>query len=126
VADCDLSKAFDKIDHSALLARLGSFPARDQIRGWLKAGVIEKRRYAPTEEGTPQGGLCAAAHNPPYLYRSVTASVRLGRLGSVVGPVLGVPESAPCPRIAAGFCERAGGSRTGREPGRRSRRRRRP
>jgi RNA-directed DNA polymerase len=57
VADCDLSKAFDKIDHSALLARLGSFPARDQIRGWLKAGVIEKRRYAPTEEGTPQGGV---------------------------------------------------------------------
>jgi len=31
-------------------------------------------------------------------------------LGSMVGLVLGVAESAPCPLIAAGFCERAGGS----------------
>ncbi len=36
--------------------------------------------------------------------------------------VLGVPESAPCPLIAAVFRERVGGSGTGREPGRRSRR----
>ena len=39
-----------------------------------------------------------------------------------VALVLGVPGSAPCPPVAAMFCERAGGSRTGREPGRRSRR----
>ena len=57
VADCDLSQAFDKINHSWLLEQLGSFPARDQIRGWLKAGVVDKGRYAPTEEGTPQGGV---------------------------------------------------------------------
>jgi RNA-directed DNA polymerase len=56
VADCDLSQAFDRIDHTRLLDRLGAFPAREQIRGWLKAGVVEKGRYAPTEEGTPQGG----------------------------------------------------------------------
>ena len=55
-ADCDLSQAFDRIDHTRLLDRLGTFPAREQIRGWLKAGVVEKGRYAPTEEGTPQGG----------------------------------------------------------------------
>ena len=56
VADCDLSQAFDRIDHTRLLDRLGTFPAREQVRGWLKAGVVEKGRYAPTEEGTPQGG----------------------------------------------------------------------
>ncbi|HEX4100898.1 MAG TPA: reverse transcriptase domain-containing protein, partial [Pseudonocardiaceae bacterium] len=56
--DADLAAAFDKIDHSRLLAELGSFPARDMIQGWLKAGVFEKGKgFAPTEEGTPQGGV---------------------------------------------------------------------
>src|SRR3954464_10531591 len=56
--DADLAAAFDKIDHSRLLEALGSFPARDLIRDWLKAGVIEAGKgFAPTEEGTPQGGV---------------------------------------------------------------------
>jgi len=56
--DADLAAAFDKIDHSHLLAQLGSFPARDMIRDWLKAGVFEAGKgFAPTEEGTPQGGV---------------------------------------------------------------------
>ena len=55
--DADLAAAFDQIDHSRLLEALGSFPARDMIRNWLKAGVFEAGRgSAPTEEGTPQGG----------------------------------------------------------------------
>jgi RNA-directed DNA polymerase len=55
--DSDLAAAFDKIDHDRLLAALGSFPARGMIRGWLKAGVFEAGKgFAPTEEGTPQGG----------------------------------------------------------------------
>jgi hypothetical protein len=37
--DADLAAAFDKIDHSRLLQALGSFPARDLIEGWLKAGA---------------------------------------------------------------------------------------
>ena len=50
--------SFDRIDHSHLLAQLGSFPARDLIRDWLKAGVFEAGKgFAPTEEGTPQGGV---------------------------------------------------------------------
>ena len=56
--DADLAAAFDKIDHSRLLESLGSFPARELIRDWLKAGVIEEGKgFAPTEEGTPQGGV---------------------------------------------------------------------
>src|SRR5712691_9263155 len=56
--DADLAAAFDRIDHSHLLAQLGSFPARDLIRDWLKAGVFEAGKgFAPTEEGTPQGGV---------------------------------------------------------------------
>ena len=56
--DADLAAAFDKIDHDHLLASLGSFPARDMIASWLKAGVFEAGKgFAPTGEGTPQGGV---------------------------------------------------------------------
>jgi RNA-directed DNA polymerase len=57
VLDADLAGAFDRIDHSHLLAALGSFPARELVEQWLKAGVVEKGRFAPTGEGTPQGGV---------------------------------------------------------------------
>ena len=57
VLDADLSAAFDRIDHERLLAHLGSFPGRGMVAGWLAAGVIEQGRFAPTEEGTPQGGV---------------------------------------------------------------------
>src|SRR5664279_5372753 len=56
--DADLAAAFDRIDHDRLLEALGSFPARDLIRDWLKAGVFEAGKgFAPTDEGTPQGGV---------------------------------------------------------------------
>ena len=56
--DADLAAAFDRIDHDHLLAAIGSFPARDMISGWLKAGVFEAGKgFAPTGEGTPQGGV---------------------------------------------------------------------
>src|SRR5271168_4358336 len=46
VLDADLKSAFDKIDHNFLLERLGTFPAREQIRAWLRAGVVDRGRYA--------------------------------------------------------------------------------
>ena len=56
--DADLAAAFDRIDHDHLLSMIGSFPARDMIRGWLKAGVFEAGKgFASTVEGTPQGGV---------------------------------------------------------------------
>src|SRR5674476_1400825 len=57
VLDADLAAAFDRIDHDHLLSLLGTFPARGLIADWLKAGVVEQGRFAPTEEGTPQGGV---------------------------------------------------------------------
>ena len=57
ILDADLAAAFDRIDHDHLLAGLGTFPARGMIRQWLKAGVVERGRFTPTEEGTPQGGV---------------------------------------------------------------------
>src|SRR6516164_206204 len=58
IFDADLSAAFDRIDHDRLLAAVGDFPARGIIADWLKAGVFEPGKgFAPTEEGTPQGGV---------------------------------------------------------------------
>jgi RNA-directed DNA polymerase len=57
ILDADLAGAFDHIDHRQLLACLGTFPARGAIRGWLKAGVMERDQLTPTLEGTPQGGV---------------------------------------------------------------------
>lgn len=71
VLDADLAAAFDKIDHARLLDALGSFPARDMVRAWPEAGVFETGKgFAPTEEGTPQGGVISplllnvALHGP--------------------------------------------------------------
>ncbi len=58
ILDADLAAAFDKISHEYLLEVLGGFPARDMIAGWLKAGIFEAGKgFAPTGEGTPQGGV---------------------------------------------------------------------
>jgi len=56
VLDADLKSAFDRIDHDFLLDRIGKFPGGEQIRAWLNAGVVDRGRYSPTIEGTPQGG----------------------------------------------------------------------
>jgi RNA-directed DNA polymerase len=57
VLDADLAAAFDRIDHSHLLSQLGTFPARGPVQAWLTSGVIDQGRYAPTEQGCPQGGV---------------------------------------------------------------------
>jgi RNA-directed DNA polymerase len=58
ILDADLAAAFDRISHERLLEALGGFPARDMVAGWLKAGIFEAGKgFAPTEEGTPQGGI---------------------------------------------------------------------
>ena len=58
VLDADISKCFDKIDHSKLLDKLNTFPSlRRQIRAWLKAGVITGNTWFLSEKGTPQGGV---------------------------------------------------------------------
>jgi len=58
ILDADLAAAFDKISHEHLLEALGGFPAKGMIAGWLKAGIFEAGKgFAPTGEGTPQGGI---------------------------------------------------------------------
>ena len=55
--DADIAACFDRIAHSPLLTKLGTFPTlRRVIRAWLTAGVLEGTDLFPTDEGAPQGG----------------------------------------------------------------------
>jgi RNA-directed DNA polymerase len=72
--DADLAGAFDRIAHDHILTQLGTFPARGMVAQWLKAGVVEQGRLHRTEDGVPQGSLCAAAHNDPNEQRWVMRS----------------------------------------------------
>jgi RNA-directed DNA polymerase len=99
VLDADLAAAFDRIDHSHLLSALGTFPARELVERWLKAGVIENGRFAPTEEGTPQGGVISPVLLNVALHgMEEAAGVRYHRSGSHAG--MTVPGSPVVVRYA--------------------------
>lgn len=58
VLDADISQCFDRIDHQSLLNKLNTFPTlRQQIKAWLKSGVMDEGVLSSTKEGTPQGGV---------------------------------------------------------------------
>jgi len=58
VLDGDIAKCFDKINHLALLQKLGyRGQIRQQIKAWLKSGVIDSGVFTATSEGTMQGGV---------------------------------------------------------------------
>jgi RNA-directed DNA polymerase len=58
VLDADIASCFDKINQAALLDKINTSPhfARP-IKEWLKAGVVDRGIFMPTDEGTPQGGV---------------------------------------------------------------------
>lgn len=64
VLDADITKCFDTIDHEYLCQKLDTTKLiENQIRAWLKAGIMEDLQWnktfkiAPNEMGTPQGGV---------------------------------------------------------------------
>jgi RNA-directed DNA polymerase len=59
VLDADLAAAFDNLDHDHLLGMLGTFPARKMVGKWLRSGVLDQGHLAPTERGSPQGGVAS-------------------------------------------------------------------
>jgi RNA-directed DNA polymerase len=71
VLDADIEAAFDNLSHLALLDRVRA-RVKDKrvlalVKAFLKAGVLtEFGEHRGTLTGTPQGGLCPAAHKPPY------------------------------------------------------------
>jgi len=60
VLDADIRACFDRISHTALLAKLHTFPKlRRIIRAWLKAGVMDGDKLFPTHQGVPQGAVAS-------------------------------------------------------------------
>ncbi len=57
VLDADISRCFDRINHDALLGKIGKTPYRRLIKQWLKSGVFDNNQFLDTVEGTPQGGV---------------------------------------------------------------------
>ncbi|WP_293090180.1 group II intron reverse transcriptase/maturase [Okeania sp. SIO3B5] len=57
VLDADISKCFDRINHDALLGKIGQSPYRRLIRQWLKSGVMDNNQFLESVGGTPQGGV---------------------------------------------------------------------
>src|SRR6266478_5764389 len=57
ILEGDLKACFDRISHNWLVAHAPM--DKTILSKWLKAGFIEKRVLKPTEEGTPQGGICS-------------------------------------------------------------------
>ncbi|MFC3883091.1 group II intron reverse transcriptase/maturase [Bacillus songklensis] len=53
----DFKGCFDNLDHQHILDKLGSFPAKEAIFKWLKAGLIDNETFNETNQGTPQGGI---------------------------------------------------------------------
>jgi RNA-directed DNA polymerase len=86
VLDADLAAAFDQIDHSRLLDQLGTFPARGTISAWLTAGVMDRGRFAPTERGSPQGGVISPVLMNVALHgMEEAAGVRYIPTGAIAG-----------------------------------------
>jgi RNA-directed DNA polymerase len=58
VYDADIKGCFDNINQEKLLKLMWTYPAmKHAVKGWLKAGMLEGDVFAPTETGTPQGGV---------------------------------------------------------------------
>jgi RNA-directed DNA polymerase len=57
ILEGDIKSCFDQISHEWLLTHIPM--DKTILKKWLKAGYMENRRLYPTEEGTPQGGICS-------------------------------------------------------------------
>jgi retron-type reverse transcriptase len=80
VLDLDVRAFFDSVPHDLLLKAVAHHADERwvllYVERWLKAPMLmPDRTLVPREKGTPQGGLCAAAHNPPYEQCRVMHSV---------------------------------------------------
>jgi RNA-directed DNA polymerase len=81
IVEGDIKACFDEISHSSLMhrvrQRVGDKRVLVLVKAFLKAGILgEDRVLRDNNAGTPQGSLCAAAHNPPYEQCRVMRSVR--------------------------------------------------
>lgn len=53
----DFKGCFDNLNHQYIMDCINSFPAKEAIYKWLKAGYVDNNTFIETENGTPQGGV---------------------------------------------------------------------
>ena len=72
VLDADIQSFFDTIDHECLIEfvehRIADKRIIRHIKKWLRAGVMEERKWKASEEGTPQGGSISPLLANIYLH----------------------------------------------------------
>ena len=80
----DVSDCFGSFDHEIMIKILAEKIHDNRflrlMRNMLRAGYLEDWQWNATLSGVPQGGLCAAAHKPPYEQRRVMRSAGLPAL----------------------------------------------
>ena len=78
IVDMDLSKFFDNVNQDILMILVHQVihdpDTESLIRRILQSGVLVEGVFQTTDKGTPQGGLCRAPHNPPYVERDIMRS----------------------------------------------------
>ena len=78
ILDADIKGFFDNIDHEWAVkfieARIKDPNIIRLVRRMLKAGIMKDYVYEDTEQGSGQGVLCGARHNPPYAERVIMPS----------------------------------------------------
>ena len=58
--DADSAKWFDRMNHTAFVQKLNTFPTlRRVVKAWLQAGVLDHGTLFPPAAGTPQGGVAS-------------------------------------------------------------------
>ena len=90
VLDADISKCFDRINHTKLLNKVKTFPkARKQIKAWLKAGILDEGKTIFPTEGSPQGGVISpilaniALHGMELRVKEYAASWKGGKRDNI-------------------------------------------
>ena len=70
VVETDIANCFSAIPQDKLMQaveeRISDQGVLKLLRAMLRVGVMEGGQVRREVTGAPQGGLCAAAHNPPY------------------------------------------------------------
>lgn len=122
ILEGDIATCFDKIDHAWLEAHIPMDKAI--LHKWLKAGFMEKYVLHPTDEGTPQGGICSPVlanltldglearlreKYPQTSRRGRKAKVNLVRYADdfiITGATKDLLENEVCPLVSAFLQER--------------------